>query len=47
MSSIVCGGFTLLGALMVIGGTTQKVAVTGALIIATSIIIYMLPNDEF
>lgn len=47
MSSIVCGGFTLLGALMVIGGTTQKVAVTGALIIATSIIIYMLLNDEF
>lgn len=32
---------------MVIGGTTQKVAVTGALIIATSIIIYMLINDEF
>lgn len=47
MSSIVCGGFTLLGALMVIGGTTQKVAATGALIIATSIIIYMLLNDEF
>lgn len=47
MSSIVCGGFTLLGALMVIGGTTQKIAVTGALIIATSIIIYMLLNDEF
>lgn len=47
MSSIVCGGFTLLGALMIIGGTTQKVAVTGVLIIATSIIIYMLINNEF
>lgn len=34
MSSIVCGGFTLLGALMVIGGTTQKVAVTGVLLVS-------------
>lgn len=47
MSSIICGGFTLIGALMVIGGTTQKVAVTGVLIIAVSIIIYALINDEF
>ena len=47
MSSIVCGGFTLLGALMVIGGTTQKVAVTSVLLIAVSILIYALINDEF
>lgn len=47
MSSIVCGGFTLLGALMIIGGTTPKVAVTGVLIIAVSILIYALINDEF
>lgn len=47
MSSIVCGGFTLLGALMIIGGTTQKVAVTGILIIAVSILVYALINDEF
>ena len=47
MSSIICGGFTLLGALMVIGGTTPKVAVTGVLIIAVSILIYALINDEF
>lgn len=47
MSSIVCGGFTLLGALMVIGGTTQKVAVTGVLLIAVSILVYVLINDEF
>lgn len=47
MSSIVCGGFTLLGALMIIGGTTPKVAVTGVLIIAVSILIYALIDDEF
>lgn len=47
MSSIVCGGFTLLGALMVIGGTTPKVAVTGVLIIAVSVLVYVLINDEF
>lgn len=47
MSSIVCGGFTLLGALMIIGGTTQKVAVTGVLLIAVSVLIYALINDEF
>lgn len=47
MSSIVCGGFTLLGALMVIGGTTQKVAVTGVLLITVSVLIYALINDEF
>ena len=47
MSSIVCGCFTLLGALMVIGGTTQKVAVTGVLLIAVSILVYVLINDEF
>lgn len=46
MSSIVCGGFTLLGALMIIGGTTQKVAVTGVLLIAVSILVYVLINDE-
>lgn len=47
MSSIVCGGFTLLGALMIIGGTTQKVAVTGVLLIAVSVFVYALINDEF
>lgn len=47
MSSIVCGGFTLIGALMVIGGTTQKIAVTGVLLIAVSILVYVLINDEF
>ena len=47
MSSIVCGGFTLLGALMIIGGTTQKVAVTGVLLIAVSVLVYALINDEF
>lgn len=47
MSSIVCGGFTLLGALMVIGGTTQKVVVTGVLLITVSVFIYALINDEF
>lgn len=47
MSSIVCGGFTLLGALMVIGGTTPKVAVTGVLLIAVSVLVYALINDEF
>lgn len=47
MSSIVCGGFTLLGALMVIGGTTQKVAVAGVLLIAVSVLVYALINDEF
>lgn len=47
MSSIVCGGFTLLGALMVIGGTTPKVSVTGVLLIAVSVLVYALINDEF
>lgn len=47
MASIVCGGFTLLGALMIIGGTTQKVAVTGVLLIAVSVLVYALINDEF
>ena len=47
MSSIICGGFTLLGALMAIGGTTQKVAVTGVLLIAVSVLVYVLINDEF
>lgn len=47
MSSIVCGGFTLLGALMVIGGTTQKIAGTGVLLIAVSVLVYVLINDEF
>lgn len=47
MSSIVCGGFTLLGTLMVIGGTTQKVAVAGVLLIAVSVLVYALINDEF
>lgn len=47
MSSIVCGGFTLLGALVVIGGTTQKVAVTGVLLIGVSVLVYVLINDEF
>lgn len=32
---------------MIIGGTTPKVAVTGVLIIAVSILIYALIDDEF
>lgn len=33
--------------MMIIGRTTQKVAVTGVLLIAVSVLVYALINDEF
>lgn len=32
---------------MIIGGTTQKVIVTGVLLITVSVLVYALINDEF
>lgn len=47
MSSSICGGLTLLGALMVVGGINQHVMAGGIALIAISGLIYALINDEF
>lgn len=47
MSESICGGVTLLGMLMVIGGTTQHIVAGGFALIAIAILIYTLVNDGF
>lgn len=47
MSAAICGGVTLLGAMMLIGGSTPTIMVGGIMVIAAAIFAYALVNNSF